>query len=318
MKRLIKYTSLINIILFIGLNSISARECAFCSNDFENNIGIPSQIPTFISTLVTLAKIMVPIILIVTGMFRYVKAVVSGEDKVIKETNSSFIKSIIAAVTVFLVIAIVQFAMGLLGSTGNGTLQCVDCFVNNTNCFYNTCKERDTGMCTNITVEETCNNNQSCKWKDGKCVSDNSASISSGTKFCFECADDSSTHLYQAVNPGKTSKCPHGYKKTTASTEEECLKDNYACWKCNTDEKYLWTYKTPSVDYDNKSCPAGWSKDKSITSKTNCAVKKCYYCTAGTSDGKSSTRWMTEAKAKKVCKGSSYSVDETKTKDNCK
>lgn len=143
MRKKINY-SLFMSTLFLICTSVSAktitRSCVVCGKDA---LEIPAALPKFVSALITLAQILVPIILIVTGMIRYVKAVASGDDKVTSEVNSSFFKSIIAAVAVFLVVAITKFAFNVYDSANGSsdTNSCVSCFITN-NCNTATCSSR--------------------------------------------------------------------------------------------------------------------------------------------------------------------------------
>ena len=143
MKKIFKISFLMSL-LFLGMTNISAleRTCVKCGNAIE----IPALLPVFVSRLILLIQIVIPIILIVTGLIRYTKAVMSGDDKVIKETNSSFIRSIIAAVLVFIVISIVKTAFTLFDQAdteGSGaTNSCVSCFITG-DCNKTVCTARD-------------------------------------------------------------------------------------------------------------------------------------------------------------------------------
>lgn len=101
-------------------------------------IVVDAMLPNFVSLLVTLIKIGVPVILIIFGMLDLGKAVMANKEDEIKKGQQTFIKRAIAAILVFLVVAIVQLVFGLLvkaGSTDN-PMQCVSCFINanSTNC----------------------------------------------------------------------------------------------------------------------------------------------------------------------------------------
>ena len=158
MKKLFNI-SFITSLLFIGIDNIYAldRTCVKCGDGME----IPSLLPGFVSKLILLAQIAVPIILIVTGMIRYVKAVMSGDDKVIKETNSSFIKSIIAAVVVFITVAIVKTAFNVFDqadtSGDGGTNSCVACFITGDCGDEFSCTGRDgSTTSTDVTLKKGC------------------------------------------------------------------------------------------------------------------------------------------------------------------
>lgn len=127
-NKIFNYIFLVSFVFFIGFSNIYAYEdtCITCGSE---SLSIPVGIPNFVSKLITFAQIMVPVLIIVVGMVKYVKAVTSGDDKVIKETNSSFIRSLIAGVSIFLLFAIVKFAFSLLGPEGTSTMACVNCFM---------------------------------------------------------------------------------------------------------------------------------------------------------------------------------------------
>lgn len=102
----------------------------------DGMVVVDSIIPNFVSTIVTIIKIVIPIILIVLGLLDLGKATIAQKDDEIKKAQMTFIKRIIAAILVFFVVAIVQLIFGLLnkaaGDNGNGTsiTSCIDCFIN--------------------------------------------------------------------------------------------------------------------------------------------------------------------------------------------
>lgn len=61
-------------------------------------------------------KIVVPILLILSGMIQMTKAVMAGKDDDIKKATTGLIWKIIAAVCVFLVLTLVTFLMSIIGS----------------------------------------------------------------------------------------------------------------------------------------------------------------------------------------------------------
>lgn len=102
-----------------------------------NIITIDAMVPNFVSMIVTIVKIAIPIILIVLGLFDLGKATVAQKDDEIKKAQMTFVKRIIAAVLVFFVVAIVQLVFGLLNKAQNNDdpeatnpIDCVDCFIN--------------------------------------------------------------------------------------------------------------------------------------------------------------------------------------------
>lgn len=67
-------------------------------------------------SLVTLLQWAIPIGLIIFGMLDLGKAVIAGKEDEMKKAQSTLIKRIIYAVAVFLVVTLVIFVMGLVGS----------------------------------------------------------------------------------------------------------------------------------------------------------------------------------------------------------
>lgn len=96
---------------------------------------IPDVLPNLISLVINGIKIVVPIMLIIFGMLDLGKAVAAGKEDDIKKGQTTFMKRAIAAITVFLIVAIVQLIFSLLAQqTGNSSDKnitgCISCFVN--------------------------------------------------------------------------------------------------------------------------------------------------------------------------------------------
>ena len=79
-------------------------------------ITIDEIVPNVVSSVVTIIKIIIPIFLIIFGMLDLGKAVIAGKEDEMKKAQSTLIKRIIYAVAVFLVVTLVTFVMGLVGS----------------------------------------------------------------------------------------------------------------------------------------------------------------------------------------------------------
>src|SRR5574344_2297644 len=73
-------------------------------------------------------KVIVPIILIVIGMFDLAKAVTEKDENKIKDAQKILIKRAIAAVLVFLIVTVVTVLMGLVGSESYEN--CMPCIKN--------------------------------------------------------------------------------------------------------------------------------------------------------------------------------------------
>lgn len=100
-------------------------------------ITMDSIIPGTVGTFVNIFKIAIPIILIIFGMLDLGKAVMSNDEKEMKGAQGKFIKRIIYAVIVFLVVAVVQLIFGMLAKASDGDVNkdnitsCISCFVGN-------------------------------------------------------------------------------------------------------------------------------------------------------------------------------------------
>lgn len=69
-----------------------------------------------LKNFVTLLQWAIPIGLIIFGMLDLGKAVVAGKEDEMKKAQNTLIKRVIYAVAVFLVVTLVSFVMGLVGS----------------------------------------------------------------------------------------------------------------------------------------------------------------------------------------------------------
>ena len=76
-------------------------------------------------------------------MIRYLRAVFNGEEKGFSNANRSFLRNIIAAVVVFLSIAIVKGTFNVVekASEETGSTSCVSCFITG-NCESKKCIDR--------------------------------------------------------------------------------------------------------------------------------------------------------------------------------
>ena len=105
--------------------------CGFNANG-DPLLVMDSMIPNLISTIINIIKIAVPILLVVFGMLDLGKAVMAQKEDEIKKGQQTFVKRLIAAVIVFLVVFVVQIVIGLVAPRGENQnmWSCVDCFVN--------------------------------------------------------------------------------------------------------------------------------------------------------------------------------------------
>lgn len=80
-----------------------------CSEEMKVLIG-------FIKTILLIAQIIIPILLIIWGTIDLGKAVIASKEEDIKKAQGMLVKRIIYAILVFLLVVIVNFAMGIVGN----------------------------------------------------------------------------------------------------------------------------------------------------------------------------------------------------------
>lgn len=86
--------------------------------------------PYIVSLLVTIIKIVVPILLVIVGLLDLAKSVVASKEDEIKKGYSVFIKRLIAALVVFIVIQVVQIAVRFASQGDETIMGCFSCFIN--------------------------------------------------------------------------------------------------------------------------------------------------------------------------------------------
>ena len=79
------------------------------------------MIPKIISLIIMIIQIAVPIILVIMGMLDLGKAVLAQKEDEIKKGQGLFVKRLIAAVVVFLVVVVVKLVIGIVAPNDNET-----------------------------------------------------------------------------------------------------------------------------------------------------------------------------------------------------
>ncbi len=75
------------------------------------------QVVTLLKNVVKIIQWGIPLLLIVFGLLDLGKAVIAGKEDEMKKAQGTLIKRFIYAVAAFLIVTLVTFAMGLVGST---------------------------------------------------------------------------------------------------------------------------------------------------------------------------------------------------------
>ena len=132
MKKHIKILFTFLIGFSISINNVKAADLeiepiTFCE---ENNVLLTFQI---IGYVLFIAKIIIPLLLIILGTIDCAKAAISSNDKANQEALSSLIRRIIAAVIIFLIPTIVSFVLSLIDGVSefenNSWTNCTNCLL---------------------------------------------------------------------------------------------------------------------------------------------------------------------------------------------
>ena len=118
-KRMLTLTTYI----FVVALSFSSFICNTLAQDGDTTCGsdiiaIPGGIVRMLHNGYLLIKIGTPIVLILMGMLDFGRAVMGADESEIKKKKDRFIKRIISAVMVFLVLYIIEFILDILTSVG--------------------------------------------------------------------------------------------------------------------------------------------------------------------------------------------------------
>lgn len=129
MKR--KKLMLTSLLLLVVPEITHAAQYVVCGNDNK----MPLLLAQLISTLMTIVKIFIPILLVISGMISFFKVTFSSnvEDEM-KKAKNKLINNIIAAIIIFFVISIINFAVSLVVGANNNVMSCVYCLINPDKC----------------------------------------------------------------------------------------------------------------------------------------------------------------------------------------
>ena len=97
---------------------------------------IPYKIINLTSTIITIFKFAIPLLLIIFGMLDLGKAVIASKEDEIKKGQQLFIKRIISAIIVFFVVVIVQLVVNLAATDdteAENLWTCINAFVRGVN-----------------------------------------------------------------------------------------------------------------------------------------------------------------------------------------
>lgn len=91
----------------------------------ESELGLKSM--GFIGTIISIIKILVPIILIVVGTISLVKCIINNKEETKKEILK-LVKKCVLAIAIFLLPSVVMFLINLVGENTGGA-KCMECLL---------------------------------------------------------------------------------------------------------------------------------------------------------------------------------------------
>lgn len=110
------------------LSSVPMDMVQFLAKSAEGFCTDTKPIWSFIGNIVKILQIAIPVIIILLGTLDLGKAVMSGDDKKVKEAQKALIMRIIYGVAIFFLVMVIQVIFGLVGQgadTKNVCFQCV-------------------------------------------------------------------------------------------------------------------------------------------------------------------------------------------------
>ena len=93
--------------------SLLARSDVICGE-----VTVPGGVAGIIQMIVFLIQVVVPLLLIIWGMIDFAKSVVGADEEKTKAGQKIFIKRVIAAIIVFLVVTVTQLIINAVGNVG--------------------------------------------------------------------------------------------------------------------------------------------------------------------------------------------------------
>ena len=103
-----------------------------CAEYTCGNIGFnfSGTIPYTVHLIITIFKIVIPVLLVIFGMIDLGKAVVASKEDEIKKSQQILIKRVIMALIVFFVVQIVQVLVSFVSEDNQSITGCFKCFIN--------------------------------------------------------------------------------------------------------------------------------------------------------------------------------------------
>ena len=241
-----------NIKLLVAIITLAMPQIVFATKYIvcDNDKKIPYIFANMVSTFITIIKIAVPILLVISGMISFFKVASSSNvDDEMKKAKSKLINSIIAAVVIFFVFSIVNFAVSLVAGTNNKFMKCVECFINTDKCeTTDETKQLCPGFidgeyddeCKPIKTEEPTNNAASTNTQNSNTTNSQNTSTNSNNNINTQNTDikineiGGATYINGVLIVNKTYSLSSDYAPGSAKgIDQECLDE-----KCFTNQTW--------------------------------------------------------------------------------
>lgn len=111
--------------------SVNAADYLVCGGGKK----FPLVLGSGVSIVYVIIRIVVPVLLVVTGMISFFKAILSSkvEDE-LQNAKKSLVNKVLAAIIIFFIISIVNFVIALVASKNNSFSSCMYCMIHPNNC----------------------------------------------------------------------------------------------------------------------------------------------------------------------------------------
>lgn len=192
-----KKKSLILIFVFVltllVFNDVFAFQCengqdyVACGTGVNAVTGIPTFVPRLVAFAIALMRVLIPVVLIITGTIEMFKSIISGNQDNIAKGKKKIIGKFVGALLAFFIISFVTNIVKLIarGDEKNVAKACFNCFLNN--------KCNDTAFACQGTADakrnyeepERCNYYNDSERIDS-CPTDRCKLCNNGTKSCEE------------------------------------------------------------------------------------------------------------------------------------
>lgn len=235
---------------------VCAAEYIVCGNDHY----IPLAFANIFSLFVTIIRIVVPILLVITGMISFFKVIMSGNtDDELKKAQKKLINNVIAAVIIFFVISIVNFVVALTAGRDSSAIQCLGCLVKPGKCNIVDNKEKICPGLIGQEYDENCNviNDPYQKEKEEDINKDNY--IDSNT------TNPSTT---PSTTPGTTPVISDPIAESCCASAGGGTYNNGTCENVSNAQAYTECVNDGGADIDNSDTEA--ETDENIEEKTDC------------------------------------------------